>query len=95
MALSNIFDEPRREITESLIGIGLVVAVVGSDYWLSSWIASDSKERWTAMVFLMVGLPIVAALLVGVLFVVPALGEEVCNAFARVGMDPRPTKRYR
>jgi hypothetical protein len=40
MALSNIFNEPRREITETLVGIVLVGFLVGffiGDYYLAKW----------------------------------------------------------
>ena len=39
MALSNIFREPRREITETLVGVGVVILPVYVNYRLGAWSA--------------------------------------------------------
>lgn len=38
MALSNIFREPRREITESAIGLGIFAAAAWADYHFAVWL---------------------------------------------------------
>lgn len=48
MALSNIRKEPRREITESAIGIFVVGAYVSLDYLLCRWVLGPSASAGAA-----------------------------------------------
>lgn len=101
MALSNIFNEPRREITESALGVGLFAAAVFGDYHLAHWF---HKHDPTTDVFLgMVLLPILiccllimgALVLAGGSILIHALGEGACNLLEDFGIQLRPTQRYR
>jgi apolipoprotein N-acyltransferase len=61
MALSNMRNEPRREITEQALGAIALVLVVGGDYALSSWLVgsfgSSGKPHVWHTIFLMFILP--------------------------------------
>lgn len=80
MALSNIFREPRREITESIIGISTVVGVLAivlpADFVLAMWFEYLFGEGWPlAGEFLWspdmwLGMIIGPVVAVGVLFIV-------------------------
>jgi hypothetical protein len=96
MALSNIRVEPRREITESLIGI-VVVGVIGVGVWmLALWINSLRSTPnmvasiLCAMMTVAFGIPLLVAL---VLFT-HLIGEQVSSLLANLGIDPRPKTRY-
>lgn len=94
MALSNIVREPRREITESAVGIALVAAFVAGDYWFSLWL-QNAMGGWSycpwplgmwAGVALALGLVLVTV-------ITHAIGEEVCDALQRRGVHLRPRQR--
>lgn len=99
MALSNIFLEPRREITETLVGITAVIGPVYLDYLFASWlkVASSSPNAPNPH-----GLPIplgmvigfAATLIICVAFIfIHYVGEEICDFLARRGLHLRPTQR--
>lgn len=98
MALSNLKREPRREITESAIGIFAVGAYICLDYYIVCWALGSypaQADRPMAIGFLMtffglVGPAIVAALL----FFTHFAGEVVCGWLRAIGADPRPRQRY-
>lgn len=101
MALSNIFREPRREITEQLIGL-LVTLPVGLWLWHftriihanlfptnqgGSWIVAGMISAFSTFFG------------VGILFLVSSFihtaGEKACNWLATRGLELRPKERYR
>ena len=95
MALSNIFREPARELTEQAIGMaamaGILAAIVG-DYALVYWAlaAADAEDRAFATFMIGTFSPIGIILL---LLAAHGLGEAICGALARRGLDPRPMRR--
>lgn len=100
MALSNIFREPRREITESVIGGAIFAIPVVADYYFAVWfstspVSGHSTFRWS--VGMLVGLAAMAAIILagtGILIGTHALGNAVCNAFERRNIHLRPRRRY-
>lgn len=96
MALSNICKEPRREITESLVGIGIVAGVVYGDYLLAKGIFGIHPDRFD-FVLVMVLIPIVLAIgslfSFGLLHLTHAVGEGICNSLADHGLELRPKNR--
>lgn len=99
MALSNILKEPRREITETVIGVGMVGSFVFADFYFCHWLMSGIPEPIDRfMCTLLSGavvLPLGVAAVCGAFVAAHALGDGICNRLARVGADPRPTQRYR
>ena len=100
MALSNIFREPRREITESIIGIVAAIGVVGGgiwiDYRIGCWIESISGTGfWHTSWEVGMGLGFIGlcALIVAA-EITHALGESICEALADKGYDPRPRRLH-
>ncbi len=103
MALSNIFREPRREITESVVGMIVVAALIFADYrfgmWLQNYLNAHSGLSpgcWNG--FFIVGMIFgVFAIFAAcqVLFIFPHwVGEVACDLLANLGADPRPKRRY-
>lgn len=97
MTLLNIFREPRREIIEQAIGIVVGGSVLGGSFggaylvvtrWFGATTGSDIFFG-TAMfgMIALVGIP-------GIFFLCHEVGEAVCGALARGGIDPRPKRRY-
>lgn len=94
MALSNIFREPRRETTETAVGVAMVAGVcavvIGAPVCIS-W-AMPGLD-FVDGVLLLCGL---AASLMGLWLVALAahsLGEVVCDALQRRGIHLRPRNR--
>jgi hypothetical protein len=103
MALSNIRREPRREITESLIGIVVGGLFLGIDYCFSVWfygVTGGDAYKGAPIVPIAIGmliLPLGLSFLVLVWMVFAygthALGEIVCEKLAAHNLDPRPKDR--
>lgn len=95
MALSNIFREPRREITESVIGIIPLALFLYADYQFALWfheITGGNKDGCPVFLSLFVGIfGLVAFVLV--LNVTHALGERLCDSLADRGLELRPKRR--
>lgn len=98
MALSNIFQEPRREIIETLVGIGIVAVFLYPDYLFGRWLQTISSAPPNDH-----GLPIPIGMVIGVVVLVLSfllfvmihfLGEETCDFLARRGLNLRPKDRY-
>ena len=94
MALNNIFREPRREITESIFGLVVVGGYFWLDYRFALWAAPEDIQSnhiaiFPVMLFGVI-LTFVLALLVSFAHFV---GEEICDALAQRGLDPRPRNR--
>lgn len=100
MALSNIFREPRREITESVVGLALAAAILVPllwvDYHFARWFeeitggAGNGGCPWQLGMGLfgpMAGLGIMAAL-----FATHELGDRACDALERRGLQLRPRR---
>jgi hypothetical protein len=104
MALSNIFREPRREITESVTGVAaflLITAVAIPVTCKLSHIMRDSdgaagSTTMPYVVYMLVAIIIEAisiAAFVGLLFLTHAWGESICNFLANRGLELRPKQR--
>lgn len=101
MALSNIGREPRREITESLLGTILVFGLIFVDWKFGHWVQAVASVgappgSWDG--FWIVGMLIGA---IGIVLIYPLLflfphfiGEIFCDALKGMGIDPRPKQRY-
>lgn len=102
MALSNIFREPRREITESVIGVATCVLVAAAFYWVDDYFATmfmnsgrhhDAGDWWFAM---LMGIPLAGgfgALSVGLLIATHEFGDVICDMAESRGMQLRPRNR--
>jgi hypothetical protein len=93
MAISNLKNEPRREIIEQAVGIAAIVAFLFLDYAFVRWLGAVDKADVIFGMILVAGLapPAVLTLVFGV----HAVGELVCGGLAAMGYDPRPTQRTR
>jgi hypothetical protein len=95
VALTNILREPVREVTESMVGIAIVVAVLGADYLFSAWLNEGIPARdYSCFLALgmLVGLIFAGMIVIG-LAATHALGTAVCNALDRRGIQLRPIRR--
>lgn len=95
MALSNIFREPRREITESAVGLGLFSAFTFGDYQFALWfegVTGGHQDGCPWSVGLLVGIALVLGSAI-IIAVTHSLGEVTCNALQDRGIHLRPRKR--
>lgn len=99
MALSNIKREPRREITEQVVGI-LTLCFVGWFIWsvppklFPVMNTLDAPDRVLA-VFLSAFVTVFGIfLLVGLVYFMHFIGEVVCGLLADMGLEVRPKRRY-
>jgi len=98
MALSNIFREPRREITETIVGTVVVAAVLVPDYYFAQWFqlvrGPDNPCPWPmAMIIgLFLFLLLFAIVIIGPIGI-HAIGEGICNSLERRGVHLRPRQR--
>ena len=97
MALSNIFREPRREITESIVGIAAFGVAMAGDYHFARWfeeITTNSEGHggcpWP--LGLMFGF-IFLGIIIAVVFFTHAIGDSICNALQERGIHLRPRNR--
>lgn len=103
MALSNIFREPRREITESVVGLAIFGGAVWADYAFAGWLQEYAGHRlysdgtiagdyipWP--LGMVVGFVVGATALLTVV-VTHALGDGICNALQNSGIHLRPRNR--
>lgn len=100
MALSNIFNEPRREITETAVGITVVVGIVAVDYVLTKFVEKSvrSSPADTSVFIAMMGISLAIMIMVGAVIaiasiIIHAIGECVCNMLERRGINLRPRHR--
>lgn len=97
MALSNIFREPRREIIESVVGFVGVVGGAGllflaihlTALFLINCKAFPIQSSTAAAHFFAVFILIGVVLL---LFFTHFVGEEICDALRRRGVELRPRR---
>ncbi len=101
MALSNIGREPRREITESLVGIVVMVGGLWVDYRIASYFdpyhvtGPGLPPWWLQIVVLMIFIGIVVPMFTMLfLFLTHAVGEVACDILDEFRIDPRPKQRY-
>ena len=96
MALSNIGNEPRREITEQTIGAVAVIAFVALSYHVGNWIKPFTDIGDAIFGTLVCAIFMFAAIMLTIpfLLLVHFIGEVLCGALAAVGADPRPRDRY-
>ncbi len=96
MALSNLRNEPRREIIEQVAGVAIFAFYIAVVYGVVAWLGAKTSGDWIfGMLLTAFGLPIVGAMLFLIAHGLHALGEGVCALLANFGADPRPTERYR
>ncbi len=96
MALTNIFREPRREITETVVGAAPTVIFLYTDYrfarWLENAMPPDNPICWElGMVVGGIGFVMVLLLIVLLLVIIHLLGELFCDLMG--SHDPRPALR--
>ena len=97
MALSNTFKEPRREMTETIIGVVVVGGAIIADYSFANWLASgipNWADRIACIVLGIIFTPVAVVLMIALLAAAHAIGDAICNRLAELGADPRPTQRY-
>lgn len=91
MALSNIFREPRREITETLVGIVAAIVFMVLPCYFGSWL-SHFKDGPPLLLGAMLGLAL-EGFVVGMFFFIHFIGEEVCDWLDDRGLALRPRNR--
>lgn len=92
MALSNMKNEPRREIIEHAVGIIAIAAFLVADYALVRWIGA--QDTATIAVGMFIGAAMFPLVVMVLTVGVHAVGELVCAVLGALGFDPRPKRRY-
>lgn len=95
MALTNVFREPRRELTESAVGLGIFSVYLFLDYQFSIWFQAatiDGNGGCPWGLGMLIGL-ILTMISILVLFATHEFGDFVCNSLARHGLELRPKNR--
>lgn len=94
MALSNIFNEPRREITETAIGALAISSFLLVDFWLV-WMGSSA----TSFPGYLAGMGIVGVIMllvgmfgIGLFLFMHFIGEEACDYLEDRGVHLRPRR---
>jgi len=99
MALSNIFNEPRREITESALGTIALVGILAVDYILSQgfYLLTGGPHGGCPVVLgMLVFVPLCMIWLIAIgLYFAHFLGEQICDFLAAMGLELRPKERRR
>lgn len=108
MALSNIWKEPGREISEQAAGVFFFIFILGFDFLGGLWFqyyTGGPKEPFPiqdnghfcpwplGMVLVPIVLVIGGGILTFAWYGLHALGESVCARMAALGIDPRPKIR--
>lgn len=96
MALSNLHREPRREITESVVGITVFAILVLADYRFAVWfqaLVGGPPGELPMPIAMILGLIFGLAILATVYFT-HFLGEIVCRWLRNMGLEVRPKDRY-
>lgn len=97
MALSNIYREPRREITESVLGILVFSIFVFADYHFATWFhefSGGARVGCPVPLGFVIGLFALFALVL-LLYITHWFGESVCDFLADRGLELRPKIRRR
>lgn len=95
MALSNIFREPRREITETVIGVLTIVPITWLDYQFAVWFhkVSGGDEHGCPLILGMFFGVFVAIAFISFVFFIHTIGEVVCDKLCDRGLELRPKQR--
>jgi hypothetical protein len=99
MALSNIFNEPRREIIESIVGIAVVGGFVWVDYTFAIWLQTMTTglfDRDSPGVPWLLGIvlgPIALVLIVIIANLAHMVGDLICDILQDRGIHLRPRDR--
>ena len=98
MALSNILKEPRREITEQLVGTLVIFGLPVAGAIFARYAPRPSDYTFWDMMGIGLSLGTILALgvaaVVAVANIVHAIGEATCNALEARGVHLRPRRRY-
>ena len=94
MSISNVFREPRRELTEQLVGAAVVGVLLLFDWRFALWFQAsvNPADKEFRIVGLIVGLGCLA-LLSGLTVFTHFIGEQVCDSLQRRGLHLRPRVR--
>lgn len=94
MALSNILKEPRREITETVIGLLAFGPLMYWDVVLAGYLQPKHMDDpfFMLMVVAMVLLAFGIACALGLLLIVHAVGEALCDRIEQAGWQIRPRR---
>lgn len=95
MALSNIFREPQREITETVLGIVVVLPALAMAWKIADFLSTtQGAPPWVVCFGLSILITgIVIAISLAILVFIHFIGEEVCGALAERGLEIRPKDR--
>jgi hypothetical protein len=96
MALSNIFREPRREITETLVGL----LVLGPALYMAKHMADvtggkDAPPYVVRYIVLLLAIMAAVGITMAVCWAIHEVGESFCNYLAKHGLELRPKNRPR
>ncbi len=95
MALTNILREPRREITETVVGLAIIVPIVYLDYRFALWFEEatgpDKSCPWP--IGMMFGVMIAILIVMGAV-AIHILGTGICNWLENNGIQMRPRQRF-
>lgn len=100
MALSNIGNEPRRELTESAVGIiagggWLFVAYLIAKHIDPYYVSQYTPPWWVTVSLVTAAVSFLGPILFfGMLYFTHLIGEEVCDWLKALRIDPRPSQRY-
>ena len=93
MALSNLKNEPRREIIEQAAGVLAIVCFLFGNYAFVKWMGAEKPvDIVCGMIITAMVVPFAVMFLT---FGIHVIGEAVCGVLAGLGLDPRPSQRYR
>jgi hypothetical protein len=95
--------EPRREITEIVIGFSVLVPLVWADWRVADLAyytqGPSNRNYWSDHFIFMVGgaaVGLLAVIIIGLALVTAHwMGEGIANGMAAWGLDPRPRRRFR
>lgn len=96
MALSNIFREPRREITETVVGVLAVTPLMWTAYAFANWFVTAVENPPPYVIALVMGavVSLVALMVVWVtLYLTHVVGEVTCGLLENAGLRLRPRRR--
>lgn len=99
MALSNIFREPRREITESVVGISFFAIIGMAIHFLAMWMYTHftiepyPRNYWGNIAAAHFIALIVLAIGWGLLLWTHSVGDDICGFLANRGLYLRPRVR--
>lgn len=97
MALSNILREPRREVTETVVGLVPVSIWLAIVYFIACALyTTDNPKNDPFILDLLFSLIITSVgsvLPIGAVFLTHAIGENICNKLQQAGIHLRPKKR--